>query len=74
MTGLGDKNGFHKKPSEFWASDHILISPLLEFKCNHDISQHSRIEGGNSHAARLWTWTLDSAIASGIVNFIRKQI
>ena len=66
-----------KKPTEFWASDEVLLHHLKSMKCRCTTA-HSVLEGTEggiprTHQARVWPWALASGIAAGVSALIRRQ-
>eukprot|EP00975_Prorocentrum_lima_P015762 3344114-Prorocentrum_lima.AAC.1 len=59
-----------KKTTEIRAPDERLIRDIRPLICNGR-QEHTPIEGGRSHPARLWTWEFVSRIASGVAAVIR---
>merc|ERR1711876_157030 len=79
MTNLRDpENKLRiKKPTDFVASDAILLKKLRPLWCDGKKHAHSRLEGtykgqNKTHLARTWTWELASLIAAGIREVVKR--
>ena len=72
-TNLRSSRGIHmRKRSEVWASDEVLLRPLVPLQCpgNH---QHQHVQGSETANAKYWTWEFATAITQGVVAFLRKH-
>ena len=66
-----------KKPTDFVASDEILIKNLRPLWCDGKKHAHSRLEGtykgqNKTHLARTWSWELASIIAAGVSEVVKR--
>ena len=66
-----------KKPTDFVASDEILLKNLRPLWCDGKTHKHSHLEGtykghNKTHLARTWSWELASIIAAGVSEVVKR--
>ena len=66
-----------KKPTDFVASDEILLKNLRPLWCDGKKHAHACLEGthkgqNKTHLARTWSWELASIIAAGVSEVVKR--